>query len=549
MAAMLWAKGTGLSITEASASRSARTLAFATLVSRGTGFMRTVATGATLGTALASAFGVANSLPNMVTEIVLGSVLSALVVPILVRAEAEDDDGGVMFTRRLLGVCLVILSVATVLAIVAAPLLVAINLGGGKVNISAAVAFAYLLLPQILFYGISSLLIAQLNTVGRFAASGWAPVANNVFVLGVFAAYWTLPGRLSDSDEFSLTDPHVLLLGIGTTAGVAVQMLILITAARRAGLPLRPAWGLDPRLRSMATMGCAIVLYVAIGQAGLVVSNLLGAQSDDRAPFLYLQVWLLIQVPYGVIGVAVIAALTPRIARNAAAHHHDAVRSDLATATSSTVLILMPIAVLMTVFSGEIALGLFTYGQFSDTDAALLGRALAASAFTLIPYAIVLIQLRLFYAYQKPWTPTLIAVAITASKIAFSLIAVARISQPAHVVAGLTAANGASFVVGAIVGAVLLRRQLGRLGGRRLLVVGGWSLGVSVVAVLCADVLHDVVLKRLIPSTWGSLGMLAGLLIAAIVVLLIGILVASATPLKNDPFVRRLLASTPMRDS
>ncbi|MCE5288915.1 MAG: hypothetical protein LLG14_06685 [Nocardiaceae bacterium] len=504
-----------------------------------------MATGATLGTALASAFGVANSLPNMVTEVVLGSVLSALVVPVLVRAEAEDADGGVMFARRLLGVCLAILSVATVCAIVAAPVLVAINLGGGEVNTSAAVAFAYLLLPQILFYGLSSLLIAQLNTVGRFAAGGWAPVANNMLVLGVFAAYWTVPGRLDENAEISLTDPHVLLLGFGTTAGVAIQALMLIAAAKRAGLPLRPAWGLDPRLRSMGSMGCAIVLYVAIGQAGLVVSNLLGAHSDARAPWFYQQVWMLIQVPYGVLGVAVIAAMTPRIARSAATQDHDAVRSDLATSTSSTVLILMPIAVLMTVFSGDIAIGFFAYGQTSDADAFLLGRALAASAFTLIPYAIVLIQLRVFYAYQRPWTPTLIAVAITVSKVAFSLIAVLLITDPDLVVAGLTAANGASFLVGAGVGTLLLRRQLGHLGGRRLIVVGVWSLGVSAFAVLCAGVLHDIVLARWIPSSWGSLGVVAGVLIASAVALILGIFVACATPLRNDPFVRRLLASAP----
>lgn len=523
-----------------SALASARVLAVATIVSRGTGFARTVALGATFGSALASAFGVANSLPNMVIEVVLGSVLAALVVPVLVRAEIEDPDGGTMFARRLLGACLAILVTATVVAVSAAPLLVAVNLGGGQVNTAVATAFAYLLLPQILFYGLSSLFIAQLNTIGRFGAGAWAPVANNVFVLAIFALYWSQPGRLREDDLGTITDPYLLLFGLGTTAGVAVQAAILVVAARRAGLPLKPAWGFDPRLRSMASMGAAIIAYVAIQQVGLIVTNLVGAHADARAPFLYQQVWLLLQVPYGVLAVAIITALTPRLARNAARHDHAAVRADMATATSSTLVILVPIAVFLAVFGTEIATGLFAYGHFTANDAALLGQALSTSSFTLIPYAVVLIHLRVFYAYQKPWTPTLIAVAITGSKVVFSIAAATFITDPAHVVAGLTAANGASFVIGAAVGTILLRRELGRLGSRAAVTAAAWALAISLVAAGGSYAVDHYALSRAIPHQWGNISVLLRLAAAGTVALLIGIIVAVRTPLRAHPVLAQL---------
>lgn len=524
----------------ASASTSARVLAIATLVSRGTGFARTVATGATLGAALGSAFGVANSLPNMVTEVVLGSVLSALVVPVLVRAETEDADGGELFARRLLGICLLVLGAATVVAVSAAPVLVMVNLGSGEVNTAVATAFAYLLLPQILFYGLSSLFIAQLNTAGRFTAGAWAPVANNLFVLAIFGVYWSIPGEIADDDSGSLANAHLLLLGIGTTAGVVIQAAILVIAARRAGFSMRPAWGLDPRLRSMATMGAAITAYVAIQQVGLVASNLIGAHFDERAPFIYQQVWLLLQVPYGVFGVAIIAALTPRLARNAAQQDHAAVRADLATATSSTLLTLIPAAVFLTVFSREIATALFAFGRFTDNDAALLGQALSASAFTLVPYAVVLVHLRVFYAYQKSWTPTLIAVAITGAKVAFSLAAAAFITDPAHVVTGLTAANGASFVVGVIVGAALLHRTFGRLGSRNATVTGAWTISVSLIAAGISSAVDNHLLAHAFPRDWGNIALVLRLAASAAVVISIGTMIAILTPLRRHPILAKL---------
>lgn len=175
--------------------RSTGSMALATLISRITGFLRTVLIGSTVGTAVGSAFSAANTLPNLITEIVLGAVLTSLVVPVLVRAEKEDPDGGAAFIRRLFTLAFSLLTVITVLAVIAAPLLTQMLVRkNGEVNITQSVSFAYWLLPQIFFYGLFSLFMAVLNTKGVFRPGAWAPVANNIISIAVLLLYQFLRG-------------------------------------------------------------------------------------------------------------------------------------------------------------------------------------------------------------------------------------------------------------------------------------------------------------------------------------------------------------------
>ena len=104
-------------------------MAFATLVSRITGFIRIVLLAAILGAALSSAFSVANQLPNLVAALVLEATFTAIFVPVLARAERDDPDGGTAFVRRLVTLATTLLLVTTVLSVAAAPLLVRLMLG------------------------------------------------------------------------------------------------------------------------------------------------------------------------------------------------------------------------------------------------------------------------------------------------------------------------------------------------------------------------------------------------------------------------------------
>ncbi|WP_460490774.1 murein biosynthesis integral membrane protein MurJ, partial [Corynebacterium nasicanis] len=498
--------------------RAGGSMAIATLFSRITGFLRNLLIVVTLGGAVGSAFNTANTLPNLITEIVLGAVLTSLVVPVLVRAEKEDADRGTAFFRRLFTLSASLLLAVTALSLIAAPLLTRLMLDeDGEVNVIQSTSFAYLLLPQIFFYGIFALFMAVLNTRGIFKPGAWAPVANNVVSIAVLLAYMLLPGELEETAPSGVIDPHVLLLGLGTTLGVIVQAAILVPYLRRAGVDLRPLWGIDERLKQFGGMAVAIVAYVAVSQLGYVITTRIASLADAAAPLIYQQHWLLLQVPYGIIGVTLLTAIMPRLSRNAADGDDRAVVADLNLATKLTFIALIPIVVFFTAFGPDIGVALFAYRNFDTESGMLLGLTLSFSAFTLLPYALVLLHLRVFYAREEAWTPTYIIIGITATKIVLSLLAPVVATSPARVVILLGAANGFGFIAGAVIGALLLRRKLGHLGTRSQIHTTAWAFAASLVGVAAA-----LLVDRILPSFegLGSFGVLIKVAVSGVVFLI-----------------------------
>ncbi|WP_267467254.1 lipid II flippase MurJ [Nocardia brasiliensis] len=438
-------------------------IAIATLISRLTGFGKQLLLATVLGPAIASAFTSANLIPNMITELVLGAVLTAMVVPTLVRAEKEDADGGAAFVRRLVTAAFVVLAFATLLATATAPILAThvFVAADGKVNTALTTALTFLLLPAILFYGMSALFTAILNTRQVFRPGAWAPVLNNVVVLLVLGLYALTPGEIT-LDPVRMSDPKLLVLGIGITLGVVTQALTLVPAIRREGIDLRPLWGVDTRLKQFGMMGLAIILYVLISQLGLIFANHVSSAADEAGPAIYSYAWLLLQLPYGVLGVTVLTAIMPRLSRNAADGDTPAVVDDLSVATRLTMIALFPVVTFMTIAGPELGQALFGYARFAG-DAQRLGHAVSWSAFALIPYALVLIHLRVFYAREQAWTPTWIILGITTVKTILSALAPVIASDSDSVVIVLGVANGLGFTAGAVIGGYLLHRSLGDL--------------------------------------------------------------------------------------
>ena len=451
---------TGLSRdSDASILKTSGSIALATLTSRITGFVRTVLVLAMLGPAIASAFQAAYVLPNMIAEVVLGAVLTAIVIPVLVRAEAEDADGGRAFINRIFTLTVVTLGAATVISLIAAPLLTFLNVGDGDVNRDLTTALAYLLLPEILFYGLSALFMAILNMKGFFKPGAWAPVLNNIVQIATLVLYAAMPGEIS-LNPVRMTDPQLLVLGIGTTLGVVVQAMILVPWLKRAGIRLQLQWGLDARLRRFGNMALAIVMYVAILQVGLVITYRIAAHTDAAGISVYATHWQLLQLPYGVLGVTILTAIMPRLSRNAAADDNRAVVDDLSLATRLTMVALVPVVAYMTFFGPAIGVAVFNFGRFDAEIASQLGSVLAWGAFTLIPYSMTLVQLRVFYAREDAWTPTVMVLGITVVKVAASLLGPVLFSDPELVVRWLALSNGLGYLVGAVVGHFLLRRRL-----------------------------------------------------------------------------------------
>ena len=528
-------------------------MAVATLVSRITGFIRIVLLAAILGAALSSAFSVANQLPNLVAALVLEATFTAIFVPVLARAERDDADGGTAFVRRLVTLATALLLFTTVLSVVAAPLLVRLMLGSDpQVNRSLTTAFAYLLLPQVIFYGLSSVFMAILNTRNVFGPPAWAPVVNNIVAIATLVLYLVVPGELS-IDPVQMGNAKLLVLGIGTTLGVFAQTAVLLIAIRKERISLRPLWGLDDRLRRFGGMAAAMVLYVLISQIGLIVGNQIASAAAASGPAIYNYTWLVLMLPFGMIGVTVLTVVMPRLSRNAAADDTPAVLADLSLATRLTMVTLIPIVAFMTVAGPAIGSALFAYGNFGDVDAGYLGMAITLSAFTLIPYALVLLQLRVFYAREQPWTPIAVIVVITGVKIAASLAAPHLTHDPELVAGYLGLANGIGFLAGAVVGYILLRANLNPPRGRlidldvvRTVLV---ATAASLIAGLFAHVVDQLLGLESLTEHGGGAGSMLRLLVLGLLMLPIiaGVMLAARVPDAQAALaaVRRRLGRSP----
>lgn len=511
-------------------------MALATLVSRLTGFGRMVLLALILGGPLLSSFTVANQLPNLIAALVLEATFTAIFVPVLARAERDDPDGGIAFVRRLVTLASALLIVATILSVAAAPLLVDLMLGSDPlVNRPLTTAFAYLLLPQVVFYGLTSVYMAILNTRNVFGPPAWAPVLNNVVAILTLVVYLLVPGELS-IDPVEMGNAKLLVLGIGTTLGVVAQAMVLILAIRRERISLRPLWGIDDRLKQFGMMALAMVLYVLISQIGLIVGNQIASAAAASGPAIYNYTWLILQLPFGIIGVTVLTVVMPRLSRNAAADDGPAVLADLNLATRLTMVTLIPIVAMMTVGGPAIGSALFSYGNFGQTDAGYLGMAISLSAFTLIPYALVLLQSRVFYARQQPWTPIVLILVITSVKIAASVAVPRLVDDPGMVAGYLGLANGLGFLAGATIGYLVLRANLNPPGGKMISLDVVRTILVTIVASMLAGLAAHIVDQLLgleaLTEHGGGLGSLLRLLVLGIIMLPIlgGVLLAAKVP-------------------
>lgn len=461
--------------------RASGSMAVATLISRVTGFGWKLLLALVIGFGVKNdSFTVANNLPNSVFEFLIGGVLTSVIVPVLVRAQKSDSDGGEAYIQRLLTMSVALLVVGTVIAVVAAPGLVWLYVrDGGKASPELAIALAYLLLPQILFYGISALVSAILQAKQIFSPPAWAPVVNNLVVIATIFAFWLIPGELT-INPVRMTNVHLLVLGIGVTLGVAAQAFIQVPALRRTGFRFRWRWGWDSRLNEFGGLALWMLAYVGISQVGLMVMSGVGTRAVVWSMYNY--VWMLLQLPYGVIGFSVMTAILPRMSAAAADHDYPSLVSDLSLGNRLSTVSLLPISGIMSAIGLPLALALFSIGK-SSGDADQIGIALAVSTFGVLPYALTMLQMRVFYALKDARTPTLIMVVMTVVKVVLTLLCGA-IEDPQMVLYALVFINSFGFVVGWLVGEVWLRHRLGPLGGRRFAVTLGKTAAASVLGAL-----------------------------------------------------------------
>nr|WP_268871921.1 murein biosynthesis integral membrane protein MurJ [Amycolatopsis orientalis] len=475
-----------------SLAKSSGRMAIASLISRITGFAWKLLLVAAIGAQVENdSFNVANTMPNIIFELLMGGVLSSLVVPLLVRSQ-DDKDGGEAYTQRLVTVAGTLLVVGTTIAVFAAPLITKLYVDdNGEANPELVTAFAYLLLPQIFFYGVFALLSAVLNAKHVFGPTAWAPVINNLVVIFTILVVWVMPGNIS-TDPVSLTDPKLLTLGLGVTAGIVAQSVLLIPPLLRSGFKFKWRWGIDKRMKEFGGLALWTVGYVAVSQIGYTITTRVLTSGSQGGVTAYSNAWLLFQLPYGVIGVSLLTAIMPRMSRAAADGDHKKLIGDLSYASRISTVTLLPISAVMTIVGGSVGIALFTLGKGTVENASRMGEALAISAFALLPYALVMLQMRVFYSMKDARTPVLIMIVMTVVKVPLLYLCPVLLSKD-NIVLGVMMVNGLTFVVGAILGQVWLWVTLGNLRSKRVLGVILFTVVASVLGVGAAWLAGQVV--------------------------------------------------------
>jgi putative peptidoglycan lipid II flippase len=506
---------------EAGLLASSRTMALGSLVSRVTGFLRSVVLAAALGTGLvADAYNGANSFPNMVYELMLGGLLSSVLIPLLVHAEEHDDDGGEAYTQRLVSIATVALALASLAAVAAAPLLATIFVNNaGERDLTTT--FATLLLPEIFFYGLGAMFTAILNTRNVYGPGAWAPVLNNVITIATVCVFWTLPGPKTLLPS-TMTNTQIAVLGIGTTLGIAAQALVLVPSLRSVGF--RWHWRFRPEAheRSLSGIGAMtgwVLGYVVASQIGLSFILKVGYNHNGVTTFTYAD--LLFQVPYGILGVSLLTALMPRMSRAAARGDRDGVIEHLSMGARLSAAVLVPVTAGLIVLGPSFAMAIFV-GRTNLHQARLIGTALALASFGLLPFAIVMLQMRVFYAMRDAKIPTLINIGMVSAKVALVLI-IAETMHGDAVIVGLNVSTSASYVVGAIIGHFLLTRRFGRLGFSRVLQT---TVRIGIASVLGGAAAYGMVQVGVAIAGHGRTGALIGVVTGTIVGLAVMLAVA-----------------------
>jgi putative peptidoglycan lipid II flippase len=461
----------------ASVMRSSGIMAVGTIASRVTGFVRTAILIYALGTHdLGNSYQLANTVPNAVYNLALGGVLTSVVVPLLVSAARRDKDRGEAYDQRIFTLGVLALGVITVVATAAAvPITDLYGHGiGNAATHHLTVLFAYFFLPQIFFYGVSSLAGAILNARGRFGAPMWTPVINNVVVIVIGGAFMLLAG-LNKTPE-NISGAEIQLLGIGTTLGIVLQTAALIPSLRRVGFRWRPRFDFRrAEVSEIGRMGGWMFGYVLTTQVSFlitaVIANAAGAkvsQADPGAGYAaYSNAWQLFQLPYAIVGISVITAMLPRMSSHAASRSLGLVRDDFSAAARLASVIVVPASLVLAVLGEPLSEALFGYGSTSVASARYLGLVFAVFSLGLLPYMVFQLQLRVFYAMHDSRATALIGLAAMAVNIAANLLALA-ILPPRQVVAGLGVGFGLANLTGAVIAWWVLSRRIGGLDGHTM---------------------------------------------------------------------------------
>jgi putative peptidoglycan lipid II flippase len=393
--------------------RAALLIAVITVLARAAGFIRVIVFARTVGpSCLGDTYFTANTLPNVIFDIVAGGALSSLVVPLIAPAAASGDRDTVGRTASaLLTWAATLLIPVMVLGMVLAHPLMRLLVGNGHPGCAAAdevdvgARMLVVFMPQVVIYAAAVVLIGVLQGHRRFHGPALGPLVSSLVVIcayGVFAAVATA----NETALTTLTRSHELVLSLGTTLGVAALVVPMLLPAARIRLRLRPSYRFPPgvasRVRRMAMSGVLVLGSQDLATA--VVLRLANDRGTDGAVVLYNLAWTVFTVPWAVAAVPLATSAYPGLSAAWQAGERDAYAATLARTARIMLVVVGAAAAVMAACAAPLA-RIVILGAPGDADPHILVRALITFALGLPGYALVALLSRSLYAQGNNRTP------------------------------------------------------------------------------------------------------------------------------------------------
>lgn len=459
-----------------STSRATAVLAAGTFASRLTGFVRVLAVAYVLGVnSLSDAFNYANGIPNIIYDLLVGGILSATLIPVFVTHLGEEDHRE---RSRTLSAILTAVAVAlvgvSILLWLAAPWVIRFYLvlspsSTGAAERELATRLLRYFAPQVFFLGTTVASTALLNAARRFTAAAISPVINNLVAIAALlvtkvVAWHILTAKATTPDgtlqAFSHDSRAVAVLGIGTTLGYVVQLLVQLPAMHRMGLRLRPVWDLrHPAVRQVAGLSSWLVGVVLTNQASLALVTILAGRTAGGLTA-YQFGYQFFQLPYALIAVSVASAIMPDLSDRWAAGERVAFERQFVTGLRVTLAALVPVGlVYMAVAQPFIQLAIH-HGRVSASGAHLVTETLVYFAAGLPGFSAFFLLMRAYQAMKDAKGMFGIYVLENALTVVAAPILSFTLGVP-----GLALAWIGPYTIASIFAVTRLRRRVGALGG------------------------------------------------------------------------------------
>lgn len=464
---------------------SAALIAAVTLLARVTGFGRWLVFSSQVSAqCVGSAYSTANQVPNVLFEVAAGGALAGAVVPLLAaplaRGAAGRREADATASALLTWAVAVLLPLSVLVALLAGPVAGAM-LGPEKCPGQRDLAVRMLLVfaPQVLLYGVGTVLTGVLQAHRRFLWPALAPLLSSVVVITAYAMFGaTADGR--QADAAALPGRAEAWLAWGTTAGVVTMTLPLLVPALRTGTRLRPTFTFPPGVAARArTLALAGISALLAQQASVVAVLWLANHRGDTSTLnVYQYTQAVYVLPYAVLAVPLATSAFPRLAERAGLG--DAAGFARAAAGTTRAVLLAGVLGAAVVAATAPAVGA-VFAGLDDGDVSRMPAALAATAPGLVGFALLAHVGRALYALERGRSAALATATGWLVVVVASVLAVAALPRPDTVTA-----LGVGSSLGMSVGGALLLLALARAAGAAALAGLGRTAAVAGLAGLAA---------------------------------------------------------------